>query len=116
MAFDTRVSFGQDSLDAIVGPRYGRGMSNDGAAQLGARDWGLLQALSDRQPAGPTELMARMRETGYSLASTRNITEKLKQEGLVEHLEEQGTYRITSRGCAALDGLVLRATRLLDHQ
>ena len=91
-------------------------MSSDGSAQLGARDWGLLQALSDRQPASPKGILARMRETGYSLASTYAITDKLKQDGLVEHLEDEGTYRITTRGCAALDGLVLRATRLLDHQ
>ncbi|MCY4442169.1 MAG: hypothetical protein OXE53_18420 [Deltaproteobacteria bacterium] len=91
-------------------------MSNDGTVLLGARDWGFLQALSDRQPAGPTEVVARMRETGYSLSSTWNITDKLKQEGLVDHLEEHGAYRITPRGCAALDGIVLRATRLMDHR
>ena len=91
-------------------------MSNDGTVQLGPHDWGLLQALSDRQLAGPKKVMARMRETGYSLTSTYHITDKLKQKGLEEHLEEQGTYRITSMGCAALDGLIFRVTRLLDHQ
>ena len=57
-----------------------------------------------------------MRKIGYSLASTRNITEKLKQVGLVEHLEQQRAYRITPEGCTALDRLVLRATSLMDHR
>ena len=47
---------------------------------------------------GPTEVEARMRKIGYSWASTWNITDKLKQEGLVEHLEQQGAYRITLEG------------------
>lgn len=89
---------------------------SDSSLELGSRDWGFLQALSDRQPAGPTEVVARMRKTGYSLASIRNITEKLKQERLAEHLEQHGAYRITPAGCADLDGLVLRTTSLMDHR
>ncbi len=86
------------------------------SVQLEANYWGFLQALSDRKPAGPTEVMARMRQTGYSLAATYGITDKLKQEGLVEHLEQQGEYRITPKGCAALDRLVYRMTRLTHYR
>ena len=57
-----------------------------------------------------------MRATGYRLKTTQYITDNLTNWGLVDHLEEQGEYQITDAGRAALDGLVLRATRLLDHR
>ena len=91
-------------------------MSNEGSVQLEANYWGFLQALSDRKPAGPTEVETRMQKTGYSLSGTYAITKKLKQEGLVEHLQQQGEYRITPKGCAALDRLVYRMTRLMHYR
>ena len=79
-----------------------------------AKQWGVLQALSDGESAGYTAITRRMTDVGYRVSGIYGACENLKAAGLVERGEPK-TWRITHQGRAALDRLVYRMTRVLDE-